>query len=88
MDVSEPRPRRRGYFLTVTEPFDLEFAEDEAAEGITIRLRILRPGLRRHAAAARRAGFRRTRSGRQPQPARRPSPPATFARRAPNPPVK
>ena len=36
MDVPEPRPRRRGFFLHV-EPHSLDHIEHEAAEGIAIR---------------------------------------------------
>jgi len=52
MDVSEPRPRHRGYFLTVGEPIEVERGEDEAAEGLRIRVRIVRRHVKRRAVAA------------------------------------
>ncbi len=44
MDPCEPRTRRRGYFLTEAGDSDVaELGETESAEGITYRIRIVRP---------------------------------------------
>jgi len=84
MDASEPRPRRRGYFLTVAEPFDLDPGEDEAAEGVRIRVRIIRPRPRRRVAASRQPAFGATQHIRQPLPGAEPgSSPAALRRHAP-----
>jgi hypothetical protein len=48
MDAPEPRPRHRGYFLNAAET-DVDPGEEAAAEGVTIRLRISRPRLKRRA---------------------------------------
>jgi hypothetical protein len=51
MDTSEPRLRHRGYFLNVVET-DADPGEEAAAEGVTIRVRISRPRLKRRASGA------------------------------------
>ncbi len=72
MDASEPRPRHRGYFLNSTENGDPELGEDAPAEGVTIRLRIVRPHMKRRLAGAmRRMHLRPTRPGDRHPPARR-----------------
>ena len=64
MDASEPRVRHRGYFLTSSETGDAELGEDAAAEGVTIRVRIVRPRLKRRVAgSARRTALRPSRPG-------------------------
>ena len=53
MDVSEPRVRRRGLFLT-THDVDTDSAEHldhEAAEGVSIRVRIIRRRIRVHSSS-------------------------------------
>ena len=52
MDAWEPRLRRRGYFLNTAEFEDGEVGEVEGAEGLRIRLRIVRSTPRRAPAAA------------------------------------
>jgi hypothetical protein len=64
MDASEPQVRRRGYFLNSADSFETEPGEEAAAEGITIRVRIIRPRLKRRAAGVmRRTALRPTRPG-------------------------
>jgi hypothetical protein len=50
MDVAEPRVRRRGLFLTSQDPDSdsAEHAEYDAAEGVSIRVRFIRPKIRVH----------------------------------------
>jgi len=73
MDVSEPRVRHRGYFLHTAET-DTEPGGEAAAEGITIRVRISRPRLKRRGSVAmRRAALRPSRSGDRHPVARRQS---------------
>ncbi len=84
MDVSEPRPRHRGYFLTVADPFDFELGEDDAAEGVRIRVRIIRPRPRRQAVASRQPAFRPVPHVRQSLPGPPPgSPPGALRRHGP-----
>jgi len=52
MDTCEPRVRRRGYFLSESNLENDELTDSDAAEGLTIRVRIIRPRLRRSVAAA------------------------------------
>jgi hypothetical protein len=52
MDNCEPRVRRRGYFLSESNLENDELTDSDAAEGFTIRVRIIRPRLRRSIAAA------------------------------------
>jgi hypothetical protein len=49
MDVSEPHVRRRGFVVIHTDP-SLD-DEMESAEGVTVRVRITRPRLRRQLSA-------------------------------------
>lgn len=46
MDASEPHVRRRGFVVLNTDPTPDD--EMESAEGVTVRVRITRPRLRRH----------------------------------------
>ena len=46
MVASEPRVRRRGYFLSHAES-DPEVGETESPEGVTSRVRIPRPAVKR-----------------------------------------
>ncbi len=72
MDASEPRVRHRGYFLTSSETGDDGPGEDAAAEGITIRVRIVRPRVKRRAAGSvRRTVLRPVRPGERTASARR-----------------
>lgn len=49
MDVAEPRVRRRGLFLTTHEdPDSIDHPDHETAEGVSIRVRIIRPKIRVH----------------------------------------
>ncbi len=52
MDNCEPRVRRRGYFLSESNLENDELIDSDAAEGLTIRVRIIRPRLKRSVAAA------------------------------------
>jgi hypothetical protein len=52
MDNCEPRVRRRGYFLSESNLDNDELTDSDAAEGFTIRVRIIRPRLKRPVAAA------------------------------------
>jgi hypothetical protein len=52
MDASEPRVRHRGYFLNSAESDGTDPAEEAAAEGVKIRVRIVRPRAKRRAAGA------------------------------------
>jgi hypothetical protein len=47
MDVTEPRLRRRGFFLHSDTTGDSDAGEHENPEGFTIRIRISRPSSRR-----------------------------------------
>ena len=49
MDASEPHVRRRGFVVIPTDP-SLD-DEMESAEGVTVRVRITRPRLRRQLSA-------------------------------------
>jgi hypothetical protein len=49
MDVSEPHVRRRGFVVIPTDP-SLD-DEMESAEGVTVRVRITRPRLRKRISA-------------------------------------
>ena len=52
MDAAEPRVRHRGFFLHVETP-ELDHAvEQEAAEGVSIRLRVARPRVERSMAGS------------------------------------
>jgi hypothetical protein len=70
MDNCEPRVRRRGYFLSESNLENDELMDSDAAEGLTIRVRIIRPRLRRPAAAG-------GPSARGPARHQRSAPPAT-----------
>jgi len=64
MDASEPRVRHRGYFLNPADSSETGPGEEAAAEGITIRVRIIRPRMKRRAAGVmRRIALRPTRPG-------------------------
>ena len=52
MDNCEPRVRRRGYFLSESNLENDELIDSDAAEGLTIRVRIIRPRLKRPVSAA------------------------------------
>ena len=52
MDTCEPRVRRRGSFLSESNLENDELTDSDAAEGLTIRVRIIRHRLRRPVAAA------------------------------------
>ncbi len=72
MDASEPRVRHRGYFLTSSETGDDGLGEDAAAEGVTMRVRIVRPRVKRRAAGSgRRTALRPVRPGERSPSARR-----------------
>lgn len=49
MDTSEPHVRRRG-FLVNQDTGEPETGDSESAEGIALRVRIIRPKLRQHLA--------------------------------------
>jgi hypothetical protein len=71
MDASEPRVRHRGYFLNAAET-DADPGEEAAAEGVTIRVRISRPRVKRRAPSAmRRVVLRPPRSADRHPAARR-----------------
>ena len=42
MDVREPLVRRRGFFLHSSDGSEMETGEHEAAEGLAVRVRIVR----------------------------------------------
>ena len=50
MDLFQPPVRRRGSFIGYTDTGDPEVGEHESAEGITFRIRIIRPLLKRQVA--------------------------------------
>ena len=54
MDASEPRVRRRGFVVIPTDP-SLD-DEMESAEGVTVRVRITRPRLRKQLSVVRARG--------------------------------
>jgi hypothetical protein len=71
MDAPEPRLRHRGYFLNAAET-DADPGEEAAAEGVTIRLRMSRPRLKRRASGAvRRTVLRPSRATDRHPPTRR-----------------
>ncbi len=64
MDPCEPRVRRRGYFLSEAGDSDVaEVGESESAEGITYRIRIVRPQSRQVAGGVARRISRSALSG-------------------------
>jgi len=60
MDVSEPRVRRRGFFLHSDTAGEPETGELENPEGFTVRVRVSRPAVPRQVAST--AGRSRTTS--------------------------
>jgi hypothetical protein len=54
MNLAEPRVRHRGYFLSHSEA-ESEVSENESPEGVTFRIRILRPVHKRQAGGSSRA---------------------------------
>jgi hypothetical protein len=52
MDASEPRVRRRGFFLHSETAGEPETGELENPEGFTVRVRISRPAVARQVASA------------------------------------
>jgi hypothetical protein len=52
MDVSEPRVRRRGFFLHSDTTGEPETGELENPEGFAVRVRVSRPAAPRHVASA------------------------------------
>jgi hypothetical protein len=54
MDVSEPRPRRRGFFLHSDTIGEVETGEQENPEGFIVRVRIRRAAVPRQIASSRR----------------------------------
>ena len=52
MDASEPRVRRRGFFLDSDTTGEPETGELENPEGFTVRVRISRPAVARQVASA------------------------------------
>jgi hypothetical protein len=50
MDASEPRVRRRGFFLHSDTTGEAETGDHENPEGLTIRARLSRPTAPRHTA--------------------------------------
>ena len=53
MDASEPRVRRRGFFLHSDTTGEPETGEHENPEGFTVRVRISRPAVPRQVASVR-----------------------------------
>lgn len=49
MDHSEPRVRHRGCFATTAEGSDPDLDDEAAAEGVTVRVRLIRPRIKRRA---------------------------------------
>jgi len=75
MDASEPRARHRGSFLNSTEGPDPDLGDEAAAEGVTIRVRLIRPRVkRRMVGLMRRTTLRLPRAGGRVLTARRHSP--------------
>jgi hypothetical protein len=60
MGVAEPRVRRRGSFFDYTGAGDPEVGEHESAEGITYRVRPVRPLLKRHVTGGASRGLSRS----------------------------
>ena len=54
MDVSEPRVRRRGFFLHSVDTGEVEIGENEDAEGLTVRTKSVRSQTRRQFSSSRR----------------------------------
>jgi hypothetical protein len=52
MDVSEPRARRRGFFLHSDTTGDVETGEQENPEGFIVRVRIRRKAVQRQIASS------------------------------------
>ncbi len=64
MDPFEPHVRRRGYFLSEAGDSDVaELGESESAEGITYRIRIVRPQVKQVAGGVTRRISRSSLSG-------------------------
>ena len=58
MDASQPRVRRRGFFLHSDTTGEPDTGEHENPEGFTVRARIDRPGVPRQVASVSRSGGR------------------------------
>jgi hypothetical protein len=65
MDVCEPRPRHRGFFLHSSEGAEPDAAEHESAEGLVVRVRFTRRGSRKIGRGIRAVTRSRFESGRQ-----------------------
>lgn len=57
MEAAEPRPRRRGFFLSSADLEELEATEQGDPEGLTSRLRLFRPRTRLDSAGVSRHTF-------------------------------
>jgi hypothetical protein len=74
MDLSEPRPRHRGSFISSSEGADSDPGDEAAAEGVTIRVRFIRPRIKRRVAGlGRRTTLRVPRASGRVLAVRRPS---------------
>ena len=65
MDVCEPRPRHRGFFLHSSEGVESEAGEHESSEAWVVRVRFTRRGSRRIGRGLRAVTGSRIESGRQ-----------------------
>jgi hypothetical protein len=65
MDVCEPRPRHRGFFLHSSEGAEPDGAEHENTEGLVVRVRFARRGSRKIGRGIRAVTRSRFESGRQ-----------------------
>lgn len=63
MDASEPRPRRRGFFLHSDTTGEPDTGEHENPEGVVVRARLGRLSLRRVASASALGGRSHTLTG-------------------------
>ena len=64
MDASEPRVRRRGFFLHSETAGEPDTGEHETPEGLSVRARTARPGVPRQVPSAALAGGRSRTSAR------------------------
>jgi hypothetical protein len=68
MDASEPRVRRRGFFLHSDTTGEPDTGEHENPEGFTVRVRISRPAVPRQVASAAGGRSRTTSSAEDSRP--------------------
>jgi hypothetical protein len=65
MDICEPRPRHRGFFLHSSESVETDAGEHDNSDGVVVRVRFARRGSRKIGRGLRAVSGSRFESGRQ-----------------------